>query len=203
LKALLFAIFLGAVLPLWAQAPATASAALAPPAASTAEPVPAAPPIDPAKEAEIRKMIRLSGAEKTMKITMIRLFEASRARNYTLPKEFWTRLETEMDTSELIDQLVPVYNQYYSMEDLKAVNAFYESPAGQHMIEIQPQILGRAMEIGKAWGSQTVQKVMAEMEEEKVKADLRKTDATPPPDSVQPPAPAPKNETRPPGGMPG
>jgi hypothetical protein len=149
-----------------------------------APPTPAPPPtpdaaaaattstaIDPAKEAEIRKMIQVTGVEKTMKLVMARMFDSFKTQNSSLPADFWTRIETEINANlgDLIEQLIPVYAQYYSMDDLKAVNAFYESPAGQHMIQAQSQIATAAMEIGRKWGQGMGAKVMAEIQEEQAK----------------------------------
>ncbi len=45
-----------------------------------------------------------------------------------------TRLIKEMDSSKLVEKLIPIYAKYYTLEDLKAVNAFYATPAGQRML---------------------------------------------------------------------
>jgi hypothetical protein len=149
------------------------------PPASAAATAPSAP-VDPAKEAEIRKMIQTTGVEKTMKLVMDRMFDSFKQQNSSLPGDFWARIETEMNanTSDLIEQLIPVYAQYYSMDDLKAVNAFYESPAGQHMIQAQPQIASAAMQIGQQWGQGMAAKVMAEIQAEQAKTPASSTPAS-------------------------
>jgi hypothetical protein len=132
---------------------------------------PSSAAIDPAKDAEIRKMIQVTGVEKTMKLVMNRMFESFKTQNSGLPPDFWSRIETEINAnlSDLIEQLIPVYAQYYSMDDLKAVNAFYQSPAGQHMIQAQSEIATASMEIGRKWGQGMGAKVMAEIQEEQAK----------------------------------
>jgi hypothetical protein len=183
---LLLLALLALALPLAAQTNAPDAAPT--PAATTAAANPAAP-IDPAKDAEIRKMIQSSGIEATMKVVMVRVLETERARDYTLPAEFWNRAESEMDTADLANQLIPLYDRYYSLDDLKAINVFNASPAGQHMIAVKTQIATEAMKVGQQWGRSMAQKIMSEMEEEKVKAALHNTNAAPSPGSVQPPPP--------------
>jgi hypothetical protein len=140
------------------------------PSEAPATTAPASPTaIDPAKETEIRKMIRTSGTENTMKVAMNHMFDSFKAQNAALPAKFWTRTESEMDMKSLIDELVPIYAQYYSLADLKAVNAFYESPAGRHMIEVQPQVATAAMQVGQQWGNGVATKIMAEIQAEQAK----------------------------------
>ncbi len=195
MKTFLLLALLAPAFPLAAQTQAPAAAAT--PAATTTAANPPAP-IDPAKAAEIRKMIQASGIESTMKVVMVRVLEAERARNYTLPAEFWNRAESEMDTADLVNQLIPLYDRYYSLDDLKAINAFYASPAGQHMIAVKTQLTTEAMKIGQQWGRNMGQKIMSEMEEEKVKAALRDTNAAP-----SSPAPPPSPPAHPEAGTPG
>ena len=35
---------------------------------------------------------------------------------------FWTKFEQKMDVNELLEKLMPIYDKYYTLEDLKAVN---------------------------------------------------------------------------------
>jgi hypothetical protein len=144
----------------------------------------ASAPDDPVKDAEIRKMITNSGVEATMKRVMGHMFDTMKAKDPSIPQEFWDRIEKEMNTEDLITQLIPVYAKYYSLADLQAINGFLESPSGRHMIEVQPQISTEAMQIGEQWGGGIAQKVLAEMQEEK-----KGSAATP--SSVPPPTPAP------------
>jgi uncharacterized protein len=154
---------------------------------------PAAPPsdtastpsaeVDPAKDAEIRKMIQKSGVEKTMGLVMNRMFDSFKAQNPSLPPEFWMRIESEMDMKDLVTQLIPIFAQYYSIDDLKAINAFYDSPAGRHMIEVQPQITTQAMQVGQQWGQKLGGKIVAEIQAEQAKSSTPPASATPAPAS--------------------
>jgi hypothetical protein len=161
---LLASLILAGLIPVWADDAAPA----VPPAPAVASTTTAA--IDPAKETEIRKMIQESGMTKTMGLVMDRMFDSFKAQNASLPPEFWMRIESEMDMNELVSQLVPIFAQYYSIDDLKAINALYESPAGRHMIEVQPQITTQAMQVGQQWGRKLGQRIVTEIEAEQAKS---------------------------------
>jgi hypothetical protein len=157
--------------------------AAAPVFAQTPAPAPAPAPsaVDPAKKAEIMKLLQVSGAAKMVEQMKQQMFTLFRQQASSLPPEFWTRLDKDMDTQELLNKLIPVYDKYYSLDDLKAANAFYQSPAGQHILMAQPQIMKDSMDIGKEWGQEAGMKVMEEMRNYKSQSTGTSTaPATPP-----------------------
>ena len=126
-------------------------------------------PVDPAKAAEIRKLLELSGTVKITRQVMDQMISNFRTQNSTISNEFWDRFEKEVNLDELIDKLVPVYAKYYSLDDLKTLNAFYETPAGQRLLAMTPVVMRESMQIGQDWGRNIARRLMAELEEEKKK----------------------------------
>lgn len=53
-----------------------------------------------------------------------------------------------------LDAAAQLYAKNYSEEELDALVAFYESPAGQSILKKQPQVMAQAMQLGQAWGRQ-------------------------------------------------
>lgn len=80
------------------------------------------------------------------------------------PDAFWDKIMAEVDSNEVIDMTVPIYQKYLSQEDINALNEFYNSPAGQKMIQVQPKIMRESITVGQQWGQQVAKKVMAEYE---------------------------------------
>jgi hypothetical protein len=118
-------------------------------------------PIDPAKEAEIRKLIENTGVKENMKLVMGRMFETYRKKYPEVPADFWTQMDSDANLDDLISRLVPVYARYYTIDDIKAINGFYNSPTGQHMKEMQPQIVGASMLVGQQWGREIGARIMS------------------------------------------
>jgi uncharacterized protein len=143
--------------------------------------------IDPAKEAEIRKLLELTGTVKMTRQVMAQMISNFRMQNSGVSSEFWDRFEKEMNLQELVDKMVPIYAKYYSLDDLKAVNAFYETPAGQRVLAATPQIMQESMQIGQDWGREVVNRLLIELKEEKEKAAASAAAPSAPPT----PAPAP------------
>jgi hypothetical protein len=132
--------------------------------------------VSPEKRVEIDKLLRLTGMEKLveqMKSQMIASFKTSMPG---VPAGFWDKVYTKMDGREFLEKIVPIYDKYYSVDDLRAVNAFYSSPAGQKIIATLPQVMHESMTVGQEWGKKVAQDAIQELAEEKK--------ANPPPDAA-------------------
>ena len=105
------------------------------------------------KRAEIEKMLRLTGMEKLMEQMKTQMIAALKGQLTDVPEEFWTKFQQKMDMRELLEKIIPLYDKYYTIEDLKAVNAFYESPAGKKVLGTLPEIMQESMKIGQEWGA--------------------------------------------------
>jgi hypothetical protein len=119
--------------------------------------------ITPEKRAEIDKMLRLTGTDQKMAMMfdqMIAIFQKSYPQAHL---ELWVKLRTSANTHELLELIIPVYDKYYSLEDLKQINAFYESPSGQRMLQASPEVLKESMVIGQQWGEKLGKQVAEEI----------------------------------------
>ena len=46
---------------------------------------------------------------------------------------------------EMLDDLVAVYQRHLTREDVEAITTFYQTPAGQHLLENQPAMMKEMM----------------------------------------------------------
>lgn len=118
------------------------------------------------KRKEVEKMLRLTGMEKLMDQMKTQMISALKAQMKEVPEEFWKKFQEKMDTRELLEKLIPLYDKYYTIEDLKAVNAFYESSAGQKVLSSLPQIMQESMKVGQEWGAKIGKQAAEEAEQE-------------------------------------
>lgn len=65
------------------------------------------------------------------------------------------------------DLAAEVYAREFSEEDLQALLAFDKTPAGQHLIEKQPEISQAMVKVGQQWGQMLAQQVIADYQKEK------------------------------------
>jgi len=125
------------------------------------------------KRAEIDRMLKLTGMESLCNQMIGQLTAGLRNQMKEVPPEFWDRFAKKISGSELLEKIVPLYDKYYSLEDLRAVNEFYSSPAGQRVLSTLPQIMQESMKVGQEWGAkvgqQAAEEAMAEIKLNKQK----------------------------------
>ena len=95
------------------------------------------------KLADIRKLMALTGGDKMadqMFDQMAQSLKASGGSDRML-QEF----RKEFDFKKLMDIAVEAYDKNLSDEDVRALITFYESPAGQRMLQAMPKIVGDMM----------------------------------------------------------
>lgn len=157
----LVAFSLIGAMPLLAEAQtATASAPAAPPSAEKK--------ISPGKEQAIRELMAITGMEKLLDQMVGQMMSGFQQELPTVPGEVWTRMAKKMNGAEVIELLIPLYDRYYTEDDLRQVIAFYKTPVGQKLMKTLPAITQEAMQIGQEWGRAKAEEVMNELRAEKL-----------------------------------
>jgi hypothetical protein len=132
--------------------------------------------IDPAKEADIRQLLALSGAaglatqamdtmEKTMRPLLTQSLPEGAYRD-RLVDLFFEKFHAKRDPNHLMDLLMPIYAKYYTDEDLKGLIALYQTPLGKKMLTVLPKIMAESQAAGGQWGQQLGRDCMIEVLEE-------------------------------------
>jgi len=63
------------------------------------------------------------------------------------------------ESPALTERLIPVYEKYYTVEDMQALIAFFRSPVGKKLLSTQPELSRESMKIGQEWGQEIGKKV--------------------------------------------
>jgi len=104
------------------------------------------------KEREIRKLLEATGTTKAMPEMMDQMMAEFRKALPNVPSEFWDEFRKEINIDELITLMMPVYDRHLSLEDIKAANAFFATPAGKHFAEKMSVMYAEGFEVGRKWG---------------------------------------------------
>ena len=107
---------------------------------------------DPAKIADIRKLISLTGGDKVGEQMIDQMIKSFSAYNPNIPAEFWDEFKKNIDTNKINEMNIPVYDKYLSADEIKETIKFYESPVGRKLIEALPKILEETYTSGEQWG---------------------------------------------------
>jgi hypothetical protein len=63
---------------------------------------------------------------------------------------------------DMIAEMVPLYAETYTLEEIRQLTAFYTSPLGQKMQAKMPELMSRSMEISQRVMMPRIQKAMAQ-----------------------------------------
>lgn len=122
--------------------------------------------ISPKKEQSIRTLLELTGMAKVADQMIGQMFEQFAKNAPSVPPEAWQRLRKKMKADELIVLITPVYDKYYTQEDLDGMIAFYRSPVGQKVVRTLPDVSREGFAIGQEWGRRKGEEVVKELRAE-------------------------------------
>jgi hypothetical protein len=131
---------------------------------------PQLPNVDPERLALAQKILEETHAQDnasamidTMLPTMIAAF---RRQSPNLPEDTYKLIE-QMLADELRKELPPfvqasaqIYANHFTLDDLKALDAFYQTPAGQKVVSETPKIFQETVPLGRIWGRGAAQAAM-------------------------------------------
>lgn len=129
---------------------------------------------DTAKRADIQKLMALTGSEKLMDQMMAQMTQsmaAMRPKNSTpgqneefadysqeFQKQFSARRQAFLDIS------AEGFNRHFTHEDIKQLIAFYNTPLGQKMLAVMPQMMMETTQAAMQLGQEIAQGVATEMQ---------------------------------------
>jgi len=118
-----------------------------------------------AKKAAIRELMDITGSaqrgEMFAAVFLQQMTMALRSINPEIPPRAYTIMEEEinavirkemLEKDSLYELIYPVYHKYLTLEDTRALIAFYNTPVGRKTIRVMPQLTQEAMQAGKLWG---------------------------------------------------
>ena len=118
------------------------------------------------KRAEIRRLIELTGAANVSGVALKQIIAPIRQTFPQVPSKFWDDFIKEIDPQELVDLVVPIYDKYYTIDDIHALTQFYQSPVGQKTIKVLPQLSAQAIDAGQRWGQTVAERAMRKLKQQ-------------------------------------
>jgi len=118
-----------------------------------------------AKRSDIRKLIELTGAANISADALQKMIEPLKANYPQVPEEFWNTFIHEVHSDELIDLVIPIYDKYYTRDEIEELTRFYQSPVGQKTIKVLPKLSAEAIDAGQEWGRMVADRAMRKLRE--------------------------------------
>jgi hypothetical protein len=147
------------------------------PKPSSQSPAKAAPqasnPIDPQKETRIRELMDVTGTKNLGQQLLAAGMEQFRGsvqnsqpdnpRAKQFVDAFATRFQKHFDPNSLNERVIPIYDKYLTVDDLKGLLDYYHSPLGQRMLKVLPEVARESQAAGFALGQKAAQETMEEL----------------------------------------
>ena len=129
--------------------------------------------IDPAKEADIRRLLDLMGTKgiaqqvmdamaRNLKPMMVNSLPPGDYRD-KLVDLFFQKFRSKADTQQLIEMAIPSYDKYLSDDEIKGLIAFYQTPLGRKALEVLPKLGVELQSQGTNWGQDLGRQCMMEV----------------------------------------
>jgi len=120
---------------------------------------------DSEKIKDIKKMLELTGSGKMGIQVMQNLLTSFKKSFPDVDEKFWDDFMREIKPEDLDALIIPIYDKYYTEEEIKQLIKFYNSPIGKKSIDKMPAIMQESMEVGQNWGREVADKVIAQLKE--------------------------------------
>lgn len=119
----------------------------------------------------LKKIMVLSGASATTENIVPQILSMMKKTSPATDDSYWNEIATTWGKKiedKVLEVYIPIYQRYLTLDDLKKVVAFYESPTGQKLGKTTPVIMSEAMPIMQQLGMEMAMELMPK--QEKLKA---------------------------------
>lgn len=146
-------------------------------------PAPQAPAQPSAEQVALaRQVVELSGASASFENVIPAFIEQAKGlflpTNPDLGRQFnevGEQLKTEFQprVNELIQGIAVAYAQRFTMDELRRIQAFYQSPDGQKLVRTIPSIMEETFSRSQQWSQAVTRDIVARFREEFAKRGIR------------------------------
>jgi hypothetical protein len=105
------------------------------------------------KDKLVRELIESSGATTNSQQIISGIVHQFKIRYPDIPEPILNDFGSSIDVNELINMLIPIYSEVFSVEELNELINFYRSRVGKIMLEKMPLLSTKTMEISRNWGA--------------------------------------------------
>lgn len=130
----------------------------------------AANPIDPAKEADIRSLMELTGARDQIQDAVANSSNQYREKLMASVPEndkgqafvaaFADDYQKKFDVDQLTQQIAAIYDKHYTDDEIKGMLQFYGSPIGQKVASEGPKISREVMAASRVLGTKAAREAL-------------------------------------------
>lgn len=111
------------------------------------------------KQQDVFRLIELSGGAELAEMVLDNFLEMGKQAFPDVPDRFWAEFAQSVDAQVFVDLAAPIWDKYFTHQDILDMIEFYETPIGQKLVRLQPTITQEMMEAGQRWGEELGQEI--------------------------------------------
>lgn len=129
---------------------------------------------DDASEVEAEALLGVMGMDKVLDESMTQMLEMQVQQNpslapyKTIMAEF---LAKHMSYESLKPEIIAVYAEAFTAQELKEITAFYETPTGQKAIDTMPMLMQKGAQMAMARVQQNLPELQSKIEAESARRE--------------------------------
>lgn len=117
------------------------------------------------KSEKVRELLELMGSGDLAKQVMNQMISLFKDAYSDVDSQFWDEFSKELNVDDLIDLTIPIYEKYYTENEIEQLIKFYKTPLGRKVTANLPLITQESMEAGRVWGEGVGMKVIERLRE--------------------------------------
>ena len=118
-----------------------------------------------ASSESVRNLLHMINANDVGQQMLEQILPSLKAMLPEATERFWKEFQDGIDTDQLLNQLIPIYQKYLSEKDVNDIINFYLTSAGKALLEHQPSIMKESMGISQQWGENISRAIILKYEE--------------------------------------
>lgn len=117
------------------------------------------------KSKKINQLLELTGSAKMGIQIMDQMINTFKSSHSTVNEQFWEDFKKEVKIDDINTIIIPIYDKYYTENDIDQLIVFYNSPIGKKMISTMPQVMQESIAAGQKIGKEIGEKVITQLKE--------------------------------------
>ena len=116
----------------------------------------------------LKQMLELSGTEETFKTAIDQVLGMYKQNKPGVPENVWTEIYNEFSKTslnDLVELLAPIYQKHLTLQDVKKITEFYQTPVGKKYASKTPYIMQESMQAGQQWGMKLAYNIAEKLKE--------------------------------------
>lgn len=117
----------------------------------------------------VDKLMEVSGAKTTLKAQFPIIMSNLREMLKGVPNDVFAKIESkyqEIFLKRMTEFYAPIYNRYFTLEDIKGYIAFYETNLGRKVARTNPSLMNDVYQAGEQLGRLVRQEIIEELKAE-------------------------------------